>query len=101
MTFSFNQLFRDDRFSGKDRIGDANQLTMALSSRILDSRGKEKASASIGQIQYYFSDRRVTLNNQTWAKQQRTNSSAIASELSWTSLMTNWRVNSYLEWDTA
>ena len=98
MTFSFNQLFRDDRFSGKDRIGDANQLTMALSSRILDSRGKEKASASIGQI-FYFSDRRVTLNNRP-GEEQRTNSSAIASELTW-KFNANWRINSYLEWNTA
>ena len=97
MTFSFNQLFREDRFSGKDRVGDTNQLTIALTSRILNSRGKEKASASIGQIQY-FNDRRVTLNNRL-GEDQRTNSSAIASELSY-QFNDNWRVNTYLEWNS-
>ncbi len=98
MTFSFNQLFRDDRFSGKDRIGDANQLTMALSSRILNSRGQEKASASIGQI-FYFDDRRVTLDDRP-GEEERTSSSAIASEMTW-KFNANWRINTYLEWNTA
>ncbi len=60
LSSGYNQLFREDRFSGKDRVGDSNQLTMALSSRILNNRGQEKAHISIGQI-YYFADRRVGL----------------------------------------
>lgn len=97
MTFSFNQLFREDRFSGKDRVGDANQLTLALSTRFLNNRGQEKASASIGQIRY-FKDRRVTLNNRL-GDDQRTNRSAVASEATY-QFSDNWRVNSYLEWNT-
>ncbi len=59
--FSFDQLFRENRFSGADRIGDANQLTAALTTRFIDkSSGIERASASIGQI-YYFQDREVIL----------------------------------------
>ncbi|MEE9444392.1 MAG: LPS-assembly protein LptD [Cocleimonas sp.] len=55
------QLFSPNRFTGKDRIADANQLTFAVSSRIQDRKvGKELLKASIGQI-FYFSDRRVTL----------------------------------------
>jgi len=34
--FSVAQLFRDNRFVGGDRIGDANQITVALTSRILN-----------------------------------------------------------------
>jgi LPS-assembly protein len=56
----FSQLFRENRFSGADRIGDANQLTVALTSRVLDARGREQMSASLGQI-LYFADREVTL----------------------------------------
>jgi LPS-assembly protein len=97
MTFSFNQLFREDRFSGKDRVGDANQLTLAVSTRFLNSRGQEKASASIGQIRY-FKDRRVTLNNRI-GDAQMTNDSAIASEMTY-QFNDNWRVNSYVEWDS-
>jgi LPS-assembly protein len=59
--FSVTQLFRDNRFVGSDRIGDTNQLTFALTSRILDpGTGSEFIRASIGQI-YYFEDRNVTL----------------------------------------
>jgi len=57
-------LFKSNRFTGKDRIGDANQLTLALTSRIQDPKtGKEKLKASAGQV-FYFSDRRVTLPGQ-------------------------------------
>ena len=60
-TFSFAQLFRENRFVGGDRIGDANQMTLALTSRLTDDRGGERARASIGQIRY-FRDRKVTLD---------------------------------------
>jgi LPS-assembly protein len=98
LTFSFNQLFRDDRFSGKDRVGDANQLTLAVTSRIYDSAGQEKARASIGQIQY-FEDRRVTLFNQPGIM-ERQSGSAVAGELS-LQLADNWRASSYFEWNTS
>ena len=61
LTFSYQQLFRDDRFSGGDRIGDAHQLTIGLTSRLLDPRGVELMRGSIGQIQY-FDDRYVSLD---------------------------------------
>jgi len=61
MIFNRDQLFRDNRFSGFDRIGDANQLSYAVTSRWLsESTGREKASMSVGQIRY-FDDRRVQL----------------------------------------
>ncbi|MBK8182445.1 MAG: LPS assembly protein LptD [Candidatus Competibacteraceae bacterium] len=54
-------LFRHNRFVGADRLGDANQVTLALTSRAIDgASGRERLRASIGQIQY-FEDRRVTL----------------------------------------
>ncbi|WP_240336065.1 LPS-assembly protein LptD [Stenotrophomonas sp. B1-1] len=59
-TFSWGQLFRDSRYTGADRQNDANQLTMALGTRFIDqTTGKERFSASIGQIQY-FDESRVT-----------------------------------------
>ncbi len=58
---SFSQLFRDNRFNGIDRVGDANQLTVALSSRLLErDTARERGRLDIGQI-VYFDDRRVTL----------------------------------------
>lgn len=57
----FEQLFRDNRFIGADRQGDANQLSVGLTSRLLDpSDGRTVLEGSIGQITY-FDDREVTL----------------------------------------
>ena len=60
--FNFSQLFSENRYLGNDRIGDANQLTLALSSRLLDpGTGVERLRVAIGQ-RFYFSDQRVTLS---------------------------------------
>ncbi len=62
LTFSWGQLFRDNRFSGADRQSDANQLTMAVTSRLIrESDGRDKLSVSLGQIKY-FDDSRVGLS---------------------------------------
>ncbi len=61
LTFTFSQLFRNTRFSGHDRIADANQMSLSLSSRLIDEEsGRELLTASVGQI-FYFEDRRVTV----------------------------------------
>lgn len=52
--FSFNQLFRENRFSGADRVADANQLTLAVTSRFIESdTGNERLRASVGTIVYF------------------------------------------------
>ncbi|WP_228339827.1 LPS-assembly protein LptD [Marinobacter sp. F3R08] len=61
-TLTFDRLFQPDLFSGGDRVGDANQLTVALTSRFNDLvTGAERARFSIGQI-HYFDDQEVTLS---------------------------------------
>lgn len=61
MIFNADQLFRTNRFSGFDRIGDANQLAYALTSRWLsEETGSERLNIAVGQIKY-FSKRRVQL----------------------------------------
>jgi LPS-assembly protein len=60
MSFDFWQLFTTNRFSGADRQMDANQLTAALTTRLLDDTGVERLSASVGQIKY-FSDQKVQM----------------------------------------
>ena len=60
--FNFSYLFNANRYLGSDRIGDANQLTVAVGSRFLDpATGAEKMRFAIGQ-QYYFKSQQVTLN---------------------------------------
>jgi LPS-assembly protein len=58
--FGIDQLFRENRFNGADRVGDANQLSTALSTHFFDAQGRELLSASLGRI-LYFQDREVTL----------------------------------------
>ena len=54
LTFGLAQLFRSNRFSGADRQGDANQATLAVSSRIYDeASGRERLAVSVGQIRYF------------------------------------------------
>ncbi|MBL1141388.1 MAG: LPS assembly protein LptD [Proteobacteria bacterium] len=61
LTNSFDLLFREDRFSGHDRRGDANQLTFALTSHLINQEtGRDLGHVSVGQI-FYFQDRKVTL----------------------------------------
>lgn len=60
-SFNYDFMFLDNRFAGIDRVGDANQTTLGLTSRLInEDSGDEKALVSIGRI-YYFQDRRVTL----------------------------------------
>ncbi len=60
--FNFSQLFAENRYIGNDRIGDANQLTLALTSRFLDrDTGAERLRLAVGQ-RFYFEDQRVNLN---------------------------------------
>jgi LPS-assembly protein len=60
--FNFAQIFSENIYSGSDRIADANQLTAALSSRIIDPQtGAQIMQAAIGQ-RYYFRNQTVTLN---------------------------------------
>lgn len=48
--FSFMQMFTENRFIGNDRIGDADQVTVALSSRLLDAdTGNELLRVVIGE----------------------------------------------------
>jgi LPS-assembly protein len=48
--FSFTQMFTENRFFGNDRIGDANQVTLAMTSRLLDAdTGAERFRATLGE----------------------------------------------------
>jgi len=60
-TFGFSQLFNTNRFAGGDRQGDANQLSVAISTRRFEGpSGKVLWSLSMGQI-FYFDRRKVQL----------------------------------------
>lgn len=95
LTFSFSNLFRSNRFTGRDRIGDANQITAALTSRTLRARsGEELFRFSLGQI-FYFANRRVQIDGPEETAQR----SPYTGELS-AQLFENWRGRFSFEWET-
>ena len=58
---NLSSLFTENQFTGNDRINNANQLSLAVTSRMIDSdTGIERLTATIGQ-RYYFADQTVTL----------------------------------------
>ena len=59
--FSFSSAFQENIYAGFDRIANANQATLALTTRWLDaSSGFERLQLGIAQ-QFYFEDQEVTL----------------------------------------
>lgn len=94
-TFNMGQLFSYDRFTGSDRVGDTNQLSLALTSRLIDQQtGRENFRVSLGQIQY-FKDRKVTLPGDSIATQS--DSDMIAEIVA--SISQNWKVRGEIQWD--
>ncbi len=75
-TFSFAQLFRDNRFSGLDRTSDANQLSISISNNYYDLENfRNIFNINIGKI-IYFEDRNISIDNETLYT--RSNSNYIA-----------------------
>ena len=59
-TFNYASLFRDNRFSGSDRVGDENKLSLGVTNRWIEDNGFERQRLSVGQA-LYFKDREVQL----------------------------------------
>ena len=58
---SFATMFTENQFSGHDRINDANQVTVGVTSRLIHpDSGVERLRVALAQ-RYYFSEQRVTL----------------------------------------
>jgi LPS-assembly protein len=94
LELTFANLFKENRFSGGDRVGDANQLALGITSRWLETAtGVERLRASIGQI-FYFWDREVQLTGET----EEASESAVVAEVT-TRLGANWRSSLNLRWD--
>jgi LPS-assembly protein len=91
--FTFANLFRNNRFVGGDRIGDANQLTMAVTTRLLDEQdGTERMRASIGRI-HYFDERKVNVPAGTV---NDASSDLAAEAVAW--LPGNWHARATVHW---
>ncbi|KAF3977239.1 MAG: LPS-assembly protein LptD [Methylococcales symbiont of Iophon sp. n. MRB-2018] len=78
--FNFSSLFRENRFSGTDRVQNANQISMALTTQLIDAEtGQDRLTLSLGNI-FYFTDRVVTLRENDAV--ETNNFSNVVTELS-------------------
>src|SRR5580698_2591418 len=88
------ELFRTNRFVGSDRVGDANQVTTAVTSRLLDTgSGQQFLSASLGQT-YYFQPPKVQIPLEPITGLR----SDMVAEVTLTAYR-NWSVNLGEQWD--
>ncbi|MHA6495502.1 LPS-assembly protein LptD [Pseudomonas borbori] len=98
-TFNYASLWRENRFSGKDRIGDENKLSLGVTSRWIETNGFERQRFSIGQA-FYFEDRQVQLPGIDY--RTRSDSTASVSPYALEYLYRfnrDWRFNSDFNWD--
>jgi LPS-assembly protein len=97
LDFNFAQIFAENRYGGADRIGDANQLTAAMVSRLIDpATGGELMRAALGQ-RFYFQDQQVTLPSETARTNRKTDVLAAFSGriMPKVSLDTGWQYSPY------
>jgi len=95
LDFNFDNLFRENRFNGPDRFADANQVTAALTSRLIsEASGADLLRASLGQI-FYFEDREVTLPGDAVATDS---TSTLVAEVA-ARLSRGWHTRLGLQWD--
>ena len=57
LSMTFDQLFSDNRFAGLDRIGDADRLTLAATSRVLSASGRELGSFALAYMDHLSNPR--------------------------------------------
>lgn len=98
-TFSYASLFRENRFSGRDRIGDANQVSLGVTNRWIESNGFERQRFSIGQA-FYFEDRKVQLPGIDYKTRDDAQASVSPYALEYMYRFNrDWRINSTFNWD--
>lgn len=89
------QLFRTNRYVGADRLGDANQIAIGVTSRWLDAdTGEQYIAATVGQA-YYFDRPRVTLPGEELEDPE---TSDIVAELDLRAYG-NWNIRGGIQWD--
>jgi LPS-assembly protein len=89
------ELFRTNRYVGADRMSDANQVSLGVTSRLLDARdGRQFISATLGQT-FYFETPRVLLPGETPPTHDH---SDLVGQLT-LSAFKNWNAGIGLQWD--
>jgi LPS-assembly protein len=89
-------MFIENQYTGGDRINNANQLSMSVSSRLIDSdTGEQRLAATIGQ-RFYFEDQKVGLPGEVL--RVGTSSDIIAAATA--HLRNKWNIDAAWQFDT-
>ncbi len=90
----YNGLFRDRRFSGIDRIAQANQISWGVTSRLLTEENNEVLRVSLGRI-VYFNESNFNNNDQD----ALVDKSALAADV-FVHLSRHWQFSSDIQYNT-
>ncbi len=90
--FNFSQIFQENRYSGHDRISDANQLTAAVVSRYIEESGIERMRFALAQ-RYYLNQQKVISEQTSIDRSEDTKSDILAA--------VSGRINSKLSLDSS
>lgn len=89
-------LFSENQFTGDDRVNNANQLSLAFTTRMIDNNtGVERFAATIGQ-RYYFTDQKITLPGSSISED---NSSDIIAAMT-ARLSNQWNLDAFWQYNT-
>ncbi|MGH8435504.1 MAG: LPS-assembly protein LptD [Pseudomonas sp.] len=98
-SFNYASLFRENRFSGRDRIGDENKLSLGVTNRWIQPNGFERQRFSIGQA-VYFADRKVQMPGIDFRTREDAQSSVSPYALEYLYRFNrDWRLTSDFNWD--
>jgi len=93
---NLSSLFTENQFTGNDRVNNANQLSLAVTSRMIDKdTGIERFAATIGQ-RYYFDNQKVVLPG---TAQPTNNSSDIIAAMT-ARLSNKWNLDTFWQYNT-
>ena len=96
LDFSYAQMFTENQFIGGDRVNDANQLTLAVTTLFNEAdSGLERLQVTIGQ-RYYFSSQQVTLPGVATRTSNTTDLLAAISG----QITRDWRIDTAWQYDT-
>jgi len=96
LDFSYAQMFTENQFIGGDRVNDANQLTLTVTSRFIEAEsGLERLQVTLGQ-RYYFSAQQVSLPDVPPRTSSATDLLAAISG----QITRDWRIDTAWQYDT-
>ena len=98
-SFSYSSLWRENRFTGKDRIGDENRLSLGVTSRWIEPNGFERQRVSVGQA-IYLADRKVQMPGIDYRDRAEAQSDVSPYALEYMYRFNrDWRFTSDFNWD--